>query len=116
MLCELGLATGEESGAGLVGERRARGALWGGAGGVMAAIGVHLGATCACAAVYKVTGRGAAPLAVSGAGRDGTGRVGGVAAARGCCRGAGVRRGHLRSLVALRGHAASEAQAGRGGR
>lgn len=32
-----------------------RGALWGGGRAwLMAAIGVHLGATCACAAVYKV--------------------------------------------------------------
>lgn len=35
-----------------------RGALWGGGRAwLMAAIGVHLGATCACAAVYKVRRR-----------------------------------------------------------
>lgn len=53
------MAAGEKKGSGLVG----RAVHCGAAGCVerevlMAAIGVHLGATCACAAVYKVRGPG----------------------------------------------------------
>lgn len=35
---------------------------------LMAAIGVHLGATCACAAVYKVRARGAGRMTVGSGG------------------------------------------------